>query len=55
MTAHHAGADQADAQWLVHGHTVPIMAGSQHALALLSIISRWMRQNEPELRQIIRH
>jgi hypothetical protein len=29
MTAHHAGADQANAQWLVHGDTVPIMAGSQ--------------------------
>ncbi len=26
VTAHHAGADQADAQWLVHGYAVPDIA-----------------------------
>jgi hypothetical protein len=25
MTAHHAGADQAYAQWSVHGRAVPVM------------------------------
>ena len=38
VAAHHAGADQANAQRLVHGRAFPVMAGNQHALALLSIM-----------------
>jgi hypothetical protein len=45
MTAHHAGADQPNAQRLVHERAVPVMAGNQHALALLSIMLRYRRRN----------
>jgi hypothetical protein len=30
MAAHHAGADKANAQRLVHGRSLPIVGGSQH-------------------------
>jgi hypothetical protein len=44
MATHHAGADQANAQGLVHwncpARSSPVIAENHHALALLSIIER---------------
>jgi hypothetical protein len=39
VAAHHAGADKANAQRLVHGRSRPIITRNQHAQVLLSIIS----------------
>ena len=35
MAAHHAGANKANAQRLVHGRSLPIIAGNQHARPII--------------------
>jgi len=42
VAAHHAGADKANAQRLVHGRPLPIISGKQHAWALLSIMPGYL-------------
>jgi hypothetical protein len=50
VAAHHTGANKANAQRLVHGPSLPIIAGNQHAPILLSIIPgywRWIGADLP--------